>query len=182
MVSHSVMFRICIKFQTEFSEIMWRTWPWRRSTLRPRRTWPWRSSTSRPRGCEGGKEQKLEREYGRSSARAARSRSSNARARGQARGRAPERKGSSARDSGRAAARLRRRRTPRGAGGSSSMAGEEAELLSQLRWRQGRRTAEADGSGGGRWRGTNGGGRGRPGQTRPLILLCRDPIGEELEV
>jgi hypothetical protein len=31
-------------------------------------------------------------------------------------------------------------------------------------------------------RGTNGGGRGRPGQTRPLILLCRDPIGEELEV
>jgi hypothetical protein len=70
MVSHSVMFRMCIKFQTEFSEIMWRTWPWRRSTSRPRRTWPWRSSTSRPRGCEGGKEQKLEREGGRSSARA----------------------------------------------------------------------------------------------------------------
>jgi hypothetical protein len=44
------------------------------------------------------------------------------------------------------------------------------------------REAEVGGQEGGGGRRTARDGRRRPGQRRPLIFLCRDPIGEELEV
>jgi hypothetical protein len=63
-------------------------------------------------------------------------------------------------------------------GRCSSTDGEEAEFLFQRRWR---RWAE-DGSGGPRAARDE---RRRPGAAKTnttLILLCKDPIGEELEV